>query len=225
MGEKSSFVLYHDIRTPLELLPDAERGKLFLAILNYSEFGVCPDFDGALQMAFVFIKTALDRDAVAWEAKREKRREAGSLGGRQRAANQANAFLARQEQANQANQAVPVPVPAPVNVPVNVPVREYTADKPPTRAYGQYGWVKLTEEQHARLLSDLGLEELERCIAYIDESAQGTGNKNKWKDWNLVLRRCSREGWGRRENNAAGGHTERSGSGAEKRYSFSYDVS
>lgn len=63
--------------------------------------------------------------------------------------------------------------------------------------YGQYGWVRLTEEQHARLLEDLGVEELSRCITYIDESAQSNGNKNKWRDWNLVIRRCNREGWGR----------------------------
>lgn len=93
---KKSFVLYHDIRQPLELLTDEERGKLLLAILNYSEYDEFPDFTGALQMAFAFIRTALDRDAAAWESKREKRREAGSLGGKQRAANQANATFAKQ---------------------------------------------------------------------------------------------------------------------------------
>ena len=124
--DKSSFVLYHDIREPLELLTDEERGRLFLAILDYSEFGKSPDFTGALQMAFVFIKTALDRDADAWEAKREKRREAGSMGGKQRVANRANATFAKQEQANQANQAVPAPVPAPVPA----LEKESEADKP-----------------------------------------------------------------------------------------------
>jgi predicted phage replisome organizer len=69
--------------------------------------------------------------------------------------------------------------------------------KPERRNYGEYGWVLLTQEQHARLLADLGAEELSRCITYIDESAQLNGNKNKWRDWNLVIRRCSREGWGR----------------------------
>jgi len=69
--------------------------------------------------------------------------------------------------------------------------------KPERHKYGEYGWVLLTLEQHARLLADLGPEELSRCIKYIDESAQSNGNKNKWRDWNLVIRRCSREGWGR----------------------------
>ncbi|MCM1439189.1 MAG: hypothetical protein NC131_08305 [Roseburia sp.] len=63
--------------------------------------------------------------------------------------------------------------------------------------YGEYGWVRLTDDEYDRLAADLGQDELERCIAYIDESAQSNGNKNKWKDWNLVIRKCSRDGWGR----------------------------
>lgn len=69
---------------------------------------------------------------------------------------------------------------------------------PPREKFGQFGWVKLSKDEHSRLLKKLGSEELERCIAYIDEMAQSTGNKNEWKDWNLVVQRCSREGWGLR---------------------------
>ena len=64
--------------------------------------------------------------------------------------------------------------------------------------YGEYGWVQLSDEQYGSLLRDLGQVELDRCISYIDESAQSSGNKNRWKDWNLVIRRCHREGWGLR---------------------------
>lgn len=68
--------------------------------------------------------------------------------------------------------------------------------KPKRKSYGQYGWVKLSDEEYNRLSNDLGEAEVKRCIAYIDEAAQLTGNKNKWRDWNLVLRRCHRDGWG-----------------------------
>ena len=63
--------------------------------------------------------------------------------------------------------------------------------------HGQYGWVLLTDAQMESLERDLGQIELARCIAYVDESAQSTNNKNKWKDWNLVIRRCSRDNWGK----------------------------
>ena len=63
--------------------------------------------------------------------------------------------------------------------------------------YGEYGWVRLSDDEYARLLEELGEAELLRCIKYVDESAQSNGNRNKWKDWNLVVRKCSRDGWGR----------------------------
>ena len=63
-------------------------------------------------------------------------------------------------------------------------------------ARSRYGWIRLSDEEYHRLLNDLGPEEAARCIAYVDESAQATGNKNKWRDWNLVLRRCHRDRWG-----------------------------
>ena len=140
-AEKKSFVLYHDIRTPLELLTDEQRGKLFLALLNYSEYGELPDFDGALLMAFAFIRTSLDRDAEAWAEKRAKRTAAGRNGG---LAKVANASIASDTKQSQAKLAVNVPVP--VNVPVNVPAPvnvnlstttsggRGTADKPPRAA-------------------------------------------------------------------------------------------
>ena len=67
--------------------------------------------------------------------------------------------------------------------------------------YGEYGWVRLTDDQYKKLVEDIGEDNAKRCIAYVDESAQGTGNKNKWKDWNLVVRKCHREGWGVRSWN------------------------
>jgi len=70
----------------------------------------------------------------------------------------------------------------------------------PKTKYGQYGWVKLTGEEYDRLALDLGPEETARCIQYVDESAEKTGNKNQWKNWNLVVRNCSRDGWHKRYN-------------------------
>ena len=65
--------------------------------------------------------------------------------------------------------------------------------------------MKLTDSDYSRLLNDLGQAEVERCIAYIDESAQATGNKNRWRDWNLVIRRCHRDGWGLSQQQKSGG--------------------
>lgn len=133
-GNKQAFVLYFDIREPLELLTDAERGKLFMAIIDYAENGTEPQFSSSLQMAFAFIKQGLDRDTRRWNQKRERRIAAGRSGGMAKAANAAKEASGKAPEsektenvadvanvANVANVAVPVPVPAPVSVPVPVP--------------------------------------------------------------------------------------------------------
>ena len=85
----------------------------------------------------------------------------------------------------------------------NVPVIQSESNTNPKKnpkekshPHGEFGWVKLTDAQYEKLCKDLGKDEADRCIAYVDEAAQQTGNKNKWSDWNLTVRKCSRERWG-----------------------------
>lgn len=83
---------------------------------------------------------------------------------------------------------------------VREPYEKRTEKKPRKRvsrtAYGEYGWVKLSEEEHTHLINKYGETEVQRAIDYVDELAQSNGNKYKWKDWNLVVRKCIRDGWG-----------------------------
>lgn len=194
-NKKSSFVLYHDIRGPLELLTDEQRGKLFMSILDYSEYGVVQDFhDGALNMAFAFIRSALDRDAEAWEIKRAKRAEAGSLGGKQTQANRANATFATQNQQTQANQAVPVPVSAPV--PVSVPVKEKEADKPPRAP--RFSPPSLAEiEEYCRERGNT--VDAQNFFDFYSSKNWMIG-KNKMKDWQAAIRTWERRGDGKKPN-------------------------
>jgi len=62
--------------------------------------------------------------------------------------------------------------------------------------FGEYGWVKLTTAEYERLKEDFGNDTVLHYIKVVDEKAQKTGNKNKWKDWNLTLRNAIRDKWG-----------------------------
>lgn len=99
-------------------------------------------------------------------------------------------------------------------------IGESKAGKPPTptrKKYGVYGWIKMTEEEYTRLVADFGEAEALRCINYVDESAQSSGNKNRWRDWNLVVRKCHRDGWGLSKNtNTRGGTPLPTYGGAEQ---------
>ena len=117
--EKKSVILYTEWAQPLKALSLEDKGRIFDAILSYSETGETPHFDSnAAEMAFSFIRLRLDENAKKWSDVRQKRREAGRLGGKQRQANQANqanATFAKQNKQSQANQAVNVNVNANVN--------------------------------------------------------------------------------------------------------------
>lgn len=78
---------------------------------------------------------------------------------------------------------------------------------------GEFGWVVLTEQQYGDLTALMGEAELNRCIAYIDESAQTTGNRNNWHDWHLVLRRCYQNRWHEKRSSTAGRDIPKGASG------------
>ena len=65
-----------------------------------------------------------------------------------------------------------------------------------THAYGEYGWVKLTDVQYQRLSDDFSEGVAKHFIGVVDEKAQMKNNSYNWKDWNLVVRKAIRENWG-----------------------------
>jgi hypothetical protein len=99
---KNAFLLYKNHAEIFEKLSDEQAGKLIKAIFEYERTGIMPELEPLLDMAFTPIKQTIDIDAEKYAQKVEKRREAGSKGGKQRVANQANATFAKQTQANQA---------------------------------------------------------------------------------------------------------------------------
>lgn len=61
--------------------------------------------------------------------------------------------------------------------------------------FGEYGWVKLSNEQYSKLKTEFGDDYINKVIKAVDEYSQSNGNKNKYKDWNLVIRKAIREKW------------------------------
>jgi|SRR3990167_956003 len=82
MKDKNSFILYTDLISTIEKLPNEIAGKLFKIILQYVN-DLNPKVDDLLlNIAFEPIKQQLKRDLVLWEKKCEKNKENGLLGGR-----------------------------------------------------------------------------------------------------------------------------------------------
>ena len=179
---REGFLVYHEMLEWLEPYGDAERGRLLTAMLKYSITGEAPGLSGNERFLWPAIKAKIDRDREAYATKCKQMVANGSKS---------------HQKEPKATKSVPTETETETTTETETETEtESPPEKERTHKHGEYGWIRLTETQYRRLVDDLGREELDRCIQYIDESAQRTGNKNKWKDWNLTIRKCAREGWG-----------------------------
>lgn len=73
------FNAYHSYLKSIEPLNDAERGRLFTALLEYSSTGVSPDLRGNERFIFPMMKEQIDRDKSKYEAKCKRQAENASM--------------------------------------------------------------------------------------------------------------------------------------------------
>ena len=59
-------MLYFDILEPIKVLPDADKGRLLVAMLEYGKNGTAPVFDGMLALAWGFVKPKIDKDEAEY---------------------------------------------------------------------------------------------------------------------------------------------------------------
>ena len=73
---RPGIMLYFDILEPIRVLPDADKGRLLVAMLEYGQSGILPEFDGMLALAWGFVKPKLDRDGETYENAKVQRKYA-----------------------------------------------------------------------------------------------------------------------------------------------------
>lgn len=220
MAKQETLTLFPEIENSTRKLTDEQFGILMRAVLAYRFRGeVYNGSDIAVDIAFQFVVSQVDRSeeikanrskAVSSRWEKEKTNVVPTEGTTEYKDIQSDTNAYNGVQGDTPIQSIPIQ-----SNPFHSIPKESIAGKPPAppapqpqpvrKSYGSYGWVKLTDEEYHRLSNDFGEAEVKRCIAYVDESAQTTGNKNKWRDWNLVVRKCHREGWGMPKNQPTGG--------------------
>ena len=73
---RPGIMIYFDMLGPIRVLPDADKGRLFVAMLEYGQNGTLPEFDGMLALAWGFVKPKLDRDGETYENAKVQRKYA-----------------------------------------------------------------------------------------------------------------------------------------------------
>lgn len=187
-------MLYFSLLPALDSLPPASAGTLLLAAMHYAQDGQEPVFeDTTLSFAWAILKPSIDRDAEVYDEKRLRGEWMTYCRQCKHEGNEAVDFetwrqrtdtepLHTDTDTTPISVSISNPISVSDSVSMSVSNKSKGADKPPAparRKFGTYEWVRLTDDEYARLEQDLGAVELARCIAYVDESAQGNGNKNR----------------------------------------------
>lgn len=82
MAEMPYICLYKSYIQTLAPFTDAERGRIMMAMLNYSATGEMPVFEGNERYIWPSVQGQIDRDLEAYRAKCSKNRVNGAKGGR-----------------------------------------------------------------------------------------------------------------------------------------------
>lgn len=185
---KNSMIVYYDTIECLEDFSDEQVGKMFRAMIEYDKSGKLPEFTGELKVAFRFIKSALDANIEKYNSICERNKINGQKGGRPRNPENPVGFLETQEN--------PEKPKKPDNDNDNdIDNKKEEIIKEEKHKYGEYGWFLLTDKEKEKLDKEFGKEYIDKVITILDEQVQSTKNKNKYKDWNLVIRKAIRDKW------------------------------
>ena len=72
---KEYFCTYHSCLAAMEQLNNEERGRLFTALLSYSQTGEVPQLDGNERFVFPAMRDQMDRDSKKYQEKCKKNRK------------------------------------------------------------------------------------------------------------------------------------------------------
>lgn len=174
-------------------LTNTQVGALVRAMMEYQFRGEEPqNLEQGLMIFWMFIREDLDRAQLKYEQAVEK----GKKGGRPRKnpekAEESQAKPKKGRTTTKTTSTTESTSTAETSSPDAAGGGDLSLDQ---KAYGEFGWVRLREDQYRELETLMGSQELQRCIAYIDRSAQSTNNRNQWQDWALILLRCYEGRW------------------------------
>ena len=183
---KKSFVVYMDWEEALSFFSDAEVGEIFRALFQYTKNGVVPEFSHhSLNAVFSFMRSALDRDLIAYEKRCQKNRENGAKGGRPKKPieteenpQKPNGFSEKpkkpdndndndNDNENESDNDILSDSPSP------------KSKKPVKHKHGEFQKVLLTDKEYQKLIDEYGEIATAKAITFLDEYIEEKGYKSK----------------------------------------------
>lgn len=177
-------------------LTDEEFGRMCRAGLQYGLDGTEPNLPGNDKILFPVMKWQVDRDVSKFDEICQKRREAGSRGGKSKSkskqieANQANATFAKQNEANQANASN-------TKKKTNTKTKTTIISSSASTAENDLAACVQVYEQNIGTISRAAFDEISRQLGDLpaDLICEAIGeaalnNKRSWNYVKAILKRC-----------------------------------
>lgn len=73
--------------------------------------------------------------------------------------------------------------------------KETKETKSTRHKYGKYQRILLTNDEYDKLCEEFGVDYIHKVIERVDEYVEENNNKNKYKNFNLVIRKAIRDNW------------------------------
>lgn len=201
---KKSFVIYTSWKRWLDGLNLEQKGKWLDWMLSYTN-DEHPDFpqDQAVMIACMMAQDTLKRDLQKYEQRCERTNRINEERKRKKeeqSQNNIDTILQRSRTdivSDNDND----------NVNDNVNVNDISNDidnkkndkekasNEATHTYGEYKRIKLKDSQYKKLVDKFGENTTKLAITKLDEYVQSNNNKNKYKDFYLVLKKVIEEDW------------------------------
>lgn len=196
MGELVYIKVYKDFISIAEALDNGQRGRLFLAILQYANGQEVTPLQGAEYIAFLTIKAQIDRDQSEYASRTEKNRENGRKGGRPKKANgfseNQTVFEKTQKSQDKEKDKEEDKEKEKEDIPPISPQGERKRFAPPT-----------LQEVSAYCRDRQNDVDPQRFIDYYSSNGWKVG-KNPMKDWRAAVRTWERNDEGRQDRGFAG---------------------
>jgi hypothetical protein len=81
------------------------------------------------------------------------------------------------------------------------------SEKDIRNTYGEFKRIKLTDSEYEKLITDYSKDLIDNQIIKLDEYVESNNNKNKYTNFNIVLRKSIKEKWfekNKQQNNQSG---------------------
>lgn len=205
MSNRPGVLFRFDLLNAIEQLDPADAGRLFVGALRYGERGEIPNFQNQLlSIVWAILKPSIDADGERYSEKVLQTKYATYVRETKKANQTPLSFetwkssvdIARCHSVSSDIQYNNNPIQSNDNInPMQEQVQgQGAAAVPPPLARDSRNLIFLDDGQYKALVADLGETETVRCISYLSEYCSTHGKS--YKDWDTMVRKASREGWG-----------------------------